>query len=407
MRANPFGQRDAPSWLTEDVHQLPHLLKCLLEFAELVPKLYEILPWLKEMDVWNLIQERMARAIFPDEASSPVETTVTAFFSQVTKPVAELIENLYTSSLLRHVSTIEEIVRRMAQIAAVPPLPSNAVTGVCCSFWHRRASHLSRDRIQVQETTWRISWQESSVRVRTTQGTRKPFLLLVSDETTGKILAFGSLQDPPGEADILLVLFDALVFARQDSGHLYPPAHLCVQHPLLSELLRAGRSLDITLEEVVPQTIPFVQQWERDLAERVLDLIQYTRLFDRACERTFGYAPFLAKQQAARRVGLWMRLYDDPCWSLPSLREVLPTYPAVVGSDGTLPWRGWHYRDQETDLLRYWPGEAVTVRPSPVCEAVIWVYWGQDILCCAQAEELCHKDGSYRPYWFPYRRLGE
>ncbi len=159
----------------------------------------------------------------------------------------------------------------------------------------------------MQETTWRISWQEPSVRVRTTQGTRKPFLLLVSDETTGKILAFGSLQDPPGEADILLVLFDALVFARQDSGHLYPPAHLCVQHPLLSELLRAGKSLDITVEEVVPQTIPFVQQWERDLAERVLDLIQYTRLFDRACERTFGYAPFLAKQQAARRVGLWMR----------------------------------------------------------------------------------------------------
>ncbi|HZU69152.1 MAG TPA: Mu transposase C-terminal domain-containing protein [Ktedonobacteraceae bacterium] len=102
-----------------------------------------------------------------------------------------------------------------------------------------------------------------------------------------------------------------------------------------------------------------------------------------------------------------MRLDDDPCRFLPSLREVLPAYEASVGSDGTLEWHGWHYRDERDDVLHYWPNEAVTVRPSPMSEAVIWVYWDQDILCQATASELCHKDGSYRPYWFPYPRLGE
>ena len=61
----------------------------------------------------------------------------------------------------------------------------------------------------------------------------------------------------------------------------------------------------------------------------------------------------------------------------------------------------------EEDVLRYWPGETVTIRPSPVCEAVIWVYWDRDILCCAFAEELYCQDGYFRPYWFPYPRLGE
>ena len=157
----------------------------------------------------------------------------------------------------------------------------------------------------------------------------------------------------------------------------------------------------------MPHEFAFLQQWECALEGRVLDTVQYLRLFDRACERAFGYAPFLAKQQAAHKVGWWMRWEDDPAWFVPSLREVLPAYEASVGSDGTLEWRGWHYRDMENDVLRYWPQETVTIRPSPTSEAVIWVYWDQDILCQAAAAELCHKDGSYRPYWFPYPRLGE
>ncbi|GAC1400964.1 MAG: hypothetical protein NVS4B12_10350 [Ktedonobacteraceae bacterium] len=40
-----------------------------------------------------------------------------------------------------------------------------------------------------------------------------------------------------------------------------------------------------------------VQQWEGVLEDRVFDAVQYLRIIiDRACERAFGYAPFLTKQ---------------------------------------------------------------------------------------------------------------
>ena len=55
--------------------------------------------------------------------------------------------------------------------------------------------------------------------------------------------------------------------------------------------------------------------------------------------------------------------------------------------------------------LSIWSTMAVT--RSPLTEAVIWVYWNDAILCCALADELCYEDGTYRPYWFPYPRLGE
>jgi len=58
-------------------------------------------------------------------------------------------------------------------------------------------------------------------------------------------------------------------------------------------------------------------------------------------------------------------------------------------------------------VLQYWAHDVVTIRPSPATEATIWVYWKETILCYATADELRHEDGSYRPYWFPYSRLGE
>src|SRR5947209_2541764 len=72
----------------------------------------------------------------------------------------------------------------------------------------------------------------------------------------------------------------------------------------------------------------------------------------------------------------------SPCRSSPSL-----------GFDRTCP--------------TYETSSTVTRRPSPLTEAVIWVYWNDAILCCALADEFCYEDGTYRPYWFPYPRLGE
>ena len=66
-----------------------------------------------------------------------------------------------------------------------------------------------------------------------------------------------------------------------------------------------------------------------------------------------------------------------------------------------------HYRDNEEDVLRYFPHAQVTVRRSPLTEAVIVVYWRGSVLCYAVAEELRHEDGTCLSYWFPYSPLGE
>ncbi len=408
MRPNPFCQSEAPAWLADDpVYRIPRLLEHLLEMATYLPQVYEILPWLEGMDAWSLVQERLSHAFFPDVPPSAQEATLTTFFAQVTQPMAEMIERLYVSPLLRRVATVEEIMRRMAQRVGACALPFDVVTGVCCSFGRRRASHLLSDPIQKQATTWRIGWQRTAVQVRTAHSTMTPYLVLVIDEPTDKVLAFLSTPEPPGETDVLFALYDALVFSSQDRWHLHPPTCLRIQQSVPAEIIRAANAWDTEVEVVAQQEFAFVQGWERELTGRVLDPDQYLRIVDRACERAYGYAPFLAKQQAARQAGWRMRLDDDPCRFLPSLRELLPVYDALVGSDGRLSWHGWHYRDIEEDVLQYWPDETVTLRPSPVSEAVIWVYWDQEILCQAVAEELCHQDGSYRPYWFPYPRLGE
>ena len=149
MRTNPFCQTEAPAWLsTGPAHQIPHLLKNLLELAEHAPEVYETLPWLKKMNVWYLILERMS-----DEPQASQEVTLTSFFANVTQPVAEMIEHLYVSRLLRRVSCVAEILHRMARHVGVSALPLDVVTGVCYSFWHRRASILSEDPIPTRCAT--------------------------------------------------------------------------------------------------------------------------------------------------------------------------------------------------------------------------------------------------------------
>jgi hypothetical protein len=45
MKTNPFCHPGAPAWLVEDpIHQIPRLLEQLLNVAEYVPQVYEILP---------------------------------------------------------------------------------------------------------------------------------------------------------------------------------------------------------------------------------------------------------------------------------------------------------------------------------------------------------------------------
>ena len=265
------------------------------------------------------------------------------------------------------------------------------------------------------------------------------------------------------ETAMKLALYDALVFPLTASGelrrHLSPPSLLRVQAPIPKAIRQAACVWRIKVEEIAEvvqheedperrtqskRSVCSAQQceweweqgkeqksewdresegecdrdqswaweweeWERELANRILDPVHYLRILDRACERAYGYAPLLAKQRAVHQLGWRWHMFphNDPLRYYPGLRELLPSFPATVGDDGTVEWQGWHYRDYAQDLLSYFPRAKVKVSPSPLAEAAILVYWKDAVLCYAVADELRHNDGSFRPYWYPYPRLGE
>ncbi len=407
MRTNPFCMTDASPWL--EPSQIPHILDSILKEAERVPQIYDILPWLRQMDVLILCFER-TEVFTPSDLSLSQEAIFTAFFAAVTRPIAEMVEALYTKPLLRSMTTVGEILCRMALAVGIAPLSQAVVTGVCASFIRQRVNYF-RDSIQPQMVTWRLTWHQSTVRVRRVAAMTMPIVILVTDEATGKVLTFRCTDDTPSATDLNLTLYDALVYPSMSPssflGQLHPPTCLRVQNALPPEMVYIAKEWKIEVEEIRQEACPFLRQWECEVADRALDPVHYLRLLDRACERAFGYAPFLAKQQVARRMGWRVPPRSEPTWNFPWLRELLPKHQAIVGEDGTLEWRGWHYRDAEEDVLRYWAHEVVTIQPSPSTEATIWVYWNETILCYATADELRHEDGSYRPYWFPYPRLGE
>lgn len=236
-------------------------------------------------------------------------------------------------------------------------------------------------------------------------------MVLVTEEPSGKVLSFRCLPSPPTAAELGLTFYDALVDPQLEQPSLRPqvrpPTRLVIQGSLPAAIVQVTQEWGMEIVEGGPVGSPFLQQWEAELTGRTLDPVHSLRILDRACERTFGYAPFLHKQRRARWMGWHSRPEHDPAWAVAGLRALLPGFVAQVRKDGLLEWQGRHCRDQEADILSYWARETVTLRPSPLSEALIWVYWKDAILCYALAEELSHEDGSYRPYWFPYPRLGE
>jgi hypothetical protein len=444
---NPFSIANAPPWLSEDpakqLGQLSRLLERLLDEAFSAPRLYRVLPWLRNMRLWKLLAEHRAQVLYsgfldtpPSDPTSTLQaSTLTTFFKEVSEPVAEMIEALYLSPLLRGRRIIHEILYRMARDAGARALSPDVVIGVCANLFYKRLFMLS-DGIEPQKVTWKITWRPTQVQLRWPPpiGIKESFLVLVTGVIPGVggicaceeeglpevVLAFRCTPDSPSSDDtaVRLALYDALVFSFGMSPHyilnLSPPVHLCVQPPVPRAIRKVARMWHIEIEaHTLAQSEQWQSerernwQWERELADRVLDPVHYVRIVDRVFERAYGYAPFLTKQQAAHQGGRCMFPYRDPLRHYPGLGELLSCSRAIVGEDGTVEYQGWHYRDYDEDLLRYFPGEQVTVRPSPLAEAVVLVYWHDAILCYAVADELRHKDGSFRPYWFPYPRLGE
>jgi hypothetical protein len=232
---------------------------------------------------------------------------IAAFFSEVTVPLAEMIEALYTSPLLRSATTVEEIMRRMAQAAGSTPLPPEVVLCVCSTFV-RLPSWSTLAVSRSSKTTWRLSWHQSTIPLLLAAGGTPSNLILVTDEPSGKVLAFRCLQSPPTSAELGLTLYDALVDPQLGQlslrPQLHPPARLVIQGSLSAEMTQVAQEWGMEIREEEPAgDPPFLRQWEAELTGRMLDPVHYLRVFDRACERAFGYAPFLQKQRRARWMG--------------------------------------------------------------------------------------------------------
>jgi len=389
MRNNPFSLDDAPHWLDKEKMTLvrKHLLKN--ENQDL------LLPWQ-----------------LPKLKGRGSRKAIAAFFSEVTSPLVETVDILYTSQLLRSEKMVAEILRRMACAVGRRPLPLEVVQSICALFV-RQSADLAPDGekvFELQEATWQLSWHQSFIPIHYGAETWLPIVLLVTDKETGKVLSFRCTSSLPTSEELGLALYDALVYPQMVQAplimHLRPPTSLQVQGSLTPEIAQVAQEWSIDVTTLKRTKSPFLRQLEAELTDRALDLVHYLRIFDRACERTFGYAPFLQKQRFARWVGWYGHQVFDPAWHFAGLRSLLPSSPVGVSEDGILEWRGWHYRDME-DILPYWAHEMVTVRPSSWTEAMVWVYWNNSILCNAIADELRASNGSYRPYWFPYPQLGE
>ncbi len=391
MRINPFSLDDVPCWLATQ-KKVSVIRSHLLKAARNDPSLSQWLPTLRGKDAL---------------------AAVTAFFSSVTDPLAKTIDALYTSPHLRSPEMVTEILSCMACEVGKMPLPSEVVLGVCATLTRQSVWCDPEEEclFQLQEATWQLSWHQSTIPIHCGAETLRPVVVLVAEEESGKVLAFRCVPSLPTSEELGVTLYDALVYPQLGQipllTHLRPPTCLSVQGSLSAEIAQAARewNIDVTLGEHTE--CAFLRQWEAELTGRVLDPVHYLRIFDCACERAFGYAPFLQKQRLARWLGWHGRQEYDPAWCFAGLRSLFPKSVAHVAEDGTIEWRGWHYRDTKDDILRYWAHETVMVQPSPSTEALIWVYCNDALLCDATADELRKSSGDYRPYWFPYSRLGE
>src|SRR5438270_2610579 len=104
MSTNPFSFERGPSWLT-------------VEGASVIRDRLR-----KAAERHQLLSEQA-----PQLGGNRALVEVAAFFSEVTLPAAEMIEALYMSPLLRSATTVEAIMRRMAQAVGSPPLPPEVV----------------------------------------------------------------------------------------------------------------------------------------------------------------------------------------------------------------------------------------------------------------------------------------
>src|SRR5260370_35901241 len=173
MRTNPFSLERGPSWLT-------------VEGASVIRDRLR-----KAAERHHLLSEQVHQL-----SGNRALSEIAAFFSEVTAPLAEMIEAFYTSPLLRSATTVEAIMRRMAQAVGSTPLPPEVVLCVCSTFV-RLPSWSTPVVSRSPKTTWRLSWHQRTIPLLRAAGGTPPIFFLLPDEPSRTCLAFPCLPSNP------------------------------------------------------------------------------------------------------------------------------------------------------------------------------------------------------------------
>jgi hypothetical protein len=326
-------------------------------------------------------------------------------FAGVTLAVYRTIEHLYCSRLGRSIGTVWDILQRQAQANNNLPISYEAAWAICIYLEERRVAETTVT-IEQQDTTWIVAQLHPNVLLQDDFGEPyRPRIVCVIETPTDSVLAFRLGKTSACAATISFALYDAFATQRQPGTIVdvvaglrwtLPATIATDQLALPDDSTRVCADLAIPVMQLdsPPSILNDLRgNWNRDLANRVLEPHHFRLIFDTHLRRIHGYGPHTIEQQTAHNHAHLTGYNRDPAWQFPALRRLLPAQSGIVDEDGSVECNGLHF---EHDLLTYWGGHQVTVRRSLHSDASAYVYVDDEILCMAMARELRRSDGSYR-----------
>jgi hypothetical protein len=326
-------------------------------------------------------------------------------FAGVTLAVYRTIEHFYCSRLGRSIGTVWDILQRQAQANNTLPISYEAVWAMCIYLAERRVAETTVT-LERQDTTWIVTQLHPNVMLQDDFGEPyHPYIVCVIETPTDRVLAFRLGKTSACAATISFALYDAFATQRQPGTitdavaglHWTLPATIATDQLVLpDDCIQVCVDLSISVMQLAnsPSILTDLRSnWDRDLANRVLEPHHFRLIFDTHLRRIHGYGPHTVEQQTAHNHAHLTGYNRNPAWQFPALRRLLPAQSGIIAADGSVECDGLHFED---DLLTYWVGQQVLVRRSLQSDAAAYVYVDDEILCLAMARELRRTDGSYR-----------
>lgn len=329
-------------------------------------------------------------------------------FRGVTTDVYRTIQDLYCDRLGRSPAMVTQILTALANHACVEPIHAEALWAIFSYLAHLRRKKVAIS-CEVATAGWVVGALPFDISLQDRTGTEfTPIVICVVEAQTGNILTFRVSQDRDLSQATLLAVFDALAAQREvgkaETGGLVwriPARILGVPTDTLPLMQKALAQLPVDLSggDTVPaipgSTWSSIQgQWHRELRHRQLTVGQFRMFFDQRLFRLQGFGPERNRKERSVSLARYRGFSRDPGEAFPALRDLLPVHESCICL-GSVPLDGLHYYN---DLLHLWPGRSVRIRRSEEAESRAWIYFGDDVVCEANAIELKRFDGTYRPW---------